>query len=321
MSNDPQRIKIAEDLFEREAKVLHSLNDHNRQIPKFYANFPENQDFYLVQEFITGNNLAEELRQRTRLKKEDVVELLKDVLEILQFIHSDKINIIHRDIKPENLMKRDQDGKIVLIDFGAVKEVLAQAANTSPRQTPTRIYTENYAPREQRQGYPQPNSDIYALGITAIQAWMGKEPQNLKDYDTGEIIWNDDIEFKDPLAKILEKMVHENYRHRYQSADEVLNDIKEYQGTHVVSPRSTQPGGIQPASILSRPNIPQWLKFLFIAAVGTSILVGIVKVFMNHAPPIPTPQPTNSSEKLPSDCPPFIPPKHPCLQQKQSNSK
>jgi serine/threonine protein kinase len=117
---DPAASAIIQRLFEEEAKVLHNLGKHD-QIPSLAAHFQEKGEFYLVQEFVDGHDLNREIIPGKKLSEKQTIELLQEILEILAVVHQK--NIIHRDIKPSNIMRRRQDGKIVLIDFGAVKEI------------------------------------------------------------------------------------------------------------------------------------------------------------------------------------------------------
>jgi len=121
-SNDPNQVVKVRELFKREVETLQKLNGHG-QIPKFFDNIEENQELYLVQEFIDGNSFSDEIHSATKLEESEVVQFLVDLLKIIEFIHSK--NIIHRDINPNNIIRR-KDGKLVLIDFGAVKEVIGQ---------------------------------------------------------------------------------------------------------------------------------------------------------------------------------------------------
>lgn len=218
-SNDPEELEQALAWFKREAETLKKLHRHN-SIPDLLAYFEENQEFYLVEEFIEGHPLSQELRPGTTLKEDQVATILKEVLKIIRFLH--KQAIIHRDIKPANIMRREE-GQLVLIDFGtAVVDPLVQRQRTQ-------IGTPGYAPREQMQGNPQFNSDIYALGMTAIQALTGEDPQSLIDPDAPDgiiVVWRNKAEVSDRLAGILDKMVRYDFRERYQSAKEVLLELQ-----------------------------------------------------------------------------------------------
>ncbi len=122
-ATDPLTLQVSQRLFDREAQVLYKLGKHD-QIPQLLAHFEQEQEFYLVQEFIEGHELKQELAVGKQLNENQVMTLCGDILKILEFVHQQEV--IHRDIKPSNLIRRKQDGKIVLIDFGAVKQVSAQ---------------------------------------------------------------------------------------------------------------------------------------------------------------------------------------------------
>jgi serine/threonine protein kinase len=226
-SNDPFVLQTARRLFETEAKVLHMLGKHG-QIPQLLAHFEENQEFYLVQELIAGNSLAEELTQP--MGEPYAIALLLDILPILEFVHQQ--NVIHRDLKPANLIRRHQDGKLVLIDFGAVKQIRSQLASTPDSTNITSnvtvaIGTPGYMPSEQSSGKPRPCSDIYALGAIAIQALTGIPPEHLADDPTtGEIVWHQLAPVSPGLAGVIDRMVRYDFRTRYQSATEVLDALK-----------------------------------------------------------------------------------------------
>lgn len=226
-SNDTNYLQIARRLFYSEAETLEKLGDHN-QIPRPLAYFEENQEFYLVQDFIPGHPLSTEIFPNQRWSESRVIEMLEDVLGILDFVHS--YGVIHRDIKPDNLIRRQKDNKLVLIDFGAVKQVRTQIATNQSQLTATvAIGTPGYMPAEQGQGRPRPNSDIYALGMIGIQALTGLYPTQLQeDPQTGEILWQKYADVSVRLAAILNKMVRYDYRtDRYQSAGEVLQALQQ----------------------------------------------------------------------------------------------
>lgn len=225
-SQNTDFLKVARRLFRSEAETLEKLGRHD-QIPQLYAYFEENKEFYLVQEFIEGPSLSEELREYGRLSEPSVLALLQDVLNILAFVHT--YQVIHRDIKPSNLLRRSSDSKLVLIDFGAVKEIRTQLHDEVDQTFVTvGIGTQGYVPSEQLAGKPRFSSDLYALGMTAIQALTGLRPHQLpEDPATSQAIWRDKAEVSDGLAKILEKMVRYNPHDRYQSAEEVLQALQQ----------------------------------------------------------------------------------------------
>src|SRR5919202_2058669 len=220
-SEDPLALQAARRLFDREAEVLYQLGNHER-IPRLFAHFEEDGDFYLVQELIAGNELRKELQLGQQLSEAQVIVLCIEILEILEFVHQQ--DVIHRDIKPSNLIRRRQDGKIVLIDFGAVKQIGTQVIASQDQTSLTiAIGSPGYMPNEQLAGKPRFCSDIYAVGILGIQALTGLNPRQFpEDLKTSEIIWRDQVRVSPDLADILDKMVRYDFRERYQSATEVL---------------------------------------------------------------------------------------------------
>lgn len=215
--------------FLTETETLKRLGRH-RQIPELIACFEENERFYLVQEFIEGHPLTEELpihKQCGKIWSEtEVIEFLEDVLGILDFVHSQ--GVIHCDIKPENLIRRAFDDKLVLIDFGSIQPVdFGEDTELPIHSVP--VTSLGYIPPEQFIGQTQPNSDIYSLGIIAIQALTGLSPLEFKlDPYTNEIIWHSPhIAVNDYLAAILSQMIRYDYQDRFQSASEVLHILQE----------------------------------------------------------------------------------------------
>ncbi|AUB35809.1 Serine/threonine protein kinase [Nostoc flagelliforme CCNUN1] len=216
-------------LFLTETQTLKLLGSHH-QIPEFIACFEENERFYLVQEQIEGHALTAELpiaQQWGCLWSEsEVVEFLIDVLGILEFVHSQ--GVIHCDIKPENLIRRNSDGKLVLIDFGSIQSIdFGIGAELPIYRIP--VTSLGYIPPEQFIGQTQPNSDIYALGMIAIQALTGLEPLQLKaDPSTNEIVWrSENTPVNDYLAAVLSQMIRYDYQNRFQSTGEVLRVLKQ----------------------------------------------------------------------------------------------
>lgn len=215
-------VKVKE-WFDREANTLYTI-DHE-QIPQLFAHFEEKKDFYLVQEYIDGLDLTHEIYPGKQLNEPEVIEMLLEILDILTIVHARKI--IHRDLKPSNIMRRTSDKKVILIDFGNVKEVTSQIRNIPGKEVKTLpIESPGYTPIEQKIGNPQFCSDIYALGIIAIQALTGLHPTGiLKDPITCELVWQDKASVSPKLAKIINKMIRQNYQERYQSTKEILRDF------------------------------------------------------------------------------------------------
>jgi serine/threonine protein kinase/uncharacterized membrane protein YgdD (TMEM256/DUF423 family) len=223
-SNNPKLFQLARRLFQQEAETLEKLGKHE-QIPQLLAYFEEDQEFYLAQEFIPGQPLSSELSLGKQEPEFKVIVILQELLTILEFVH--RHNVIHRDIKPNNIIRRRSDSKLVLIDFGAVKEISQLAEDDRRTGFTVGIGTQGYMPNEQCAGNPRFNSDIYAVGMIGIQALTGLSPSQLiQDKNTGEIPWKHRAQVSYALAEVLSKMVRYDFRHRYQSATEVLQALR-----------------------------------------------------------------------------------------------
>jgi serine/threonine-protein kinase len=234
--NNAQELQVARRLFDTEAQVLYRLGTHP-QIPSLLAHFEENQEFYLAQELIEGNSLEEELaNQRPWQDGEGMVEdrtewaitFLHDLLSTLAFVHDHQV--IHRDIKPSNLIRRRSDSRIVLIDFGAVKQVSTQLTTAlSSLNRTISIGTEGYMPSEQMAGRPQFSSDVYAVGMIAIQGLTGRPPHTLPTHPhSGELDWHGLASHGHPsLIALLDYMVQYDFRSRYATAVEALAALQE----------------------------------------------------------------------------------------------
>ncbi|NJN22940.1 MAG: protein kinase [Leptolyngbya sp. RL_3_1] len=229
-------LQTARRLFEAEAKALQLLGQHDR-IPQLIDAFEADTEFYLVQAYVDGHTLTTELHRQDPWSEQAVIDLLAEVLPTLAFIHGEQV--IHRDIKPSNLMRR-RDGKIALIDFGAVKEISTQIQTGSLEQFTVSIGTQGYAPAEQLSGRPRYSSDLYALGITAIQALTGRSPMAIPEHPkTGELCWQEIVPDLSPgLGFFLSRLAHGSVYQRYASADEALADLARLDS---LSPATIQP--------------------------------------------------------------------------------
>ncbi|PZV12052.1 MAG: hypothetical protein DCF20_18315 [Pseudanabaena sp.] len=243
----PNVLPIAKSLFEREAEYLYKLGNAHSQIPKLFAHFEENNEFFLVQEFVEGHSLAEEIPIGKRLSESATTTLLMEILEVLSFVHQN--NVIHRDIKLANLMRRQQDGKIVLIDFGAVKDITALGTDSQGHTDVTvSIGSPGYMPSEQARGKPRLSSDVYAVGMIGIQALTGIAPDSLQeDANTGEILWRDRVEVSNPFAEVLQKMVFYHFSQRYKSAIEALQAVQTLCATNINN-------NIAPTEVIAYPS-------------------------------------------------------------------
>jgi serine/threonine protein kinase len=229
---DATTLQTARRLFETEAQVLYRLGSHN-QIPRLLAHFEDKREFYLAMEWVEGKSLKDELIAGQPWPEANVVALLRDILKVLAFVHEQ--GVIHRDVKPANLICRYRDGKIVLIDFGAVKQAAAHLDNPEVESTVTiTIGTQGYMPSEQLAGNPRFSSDIYAVGMIGIQALTGIKPKDLiVDPDTAKVNWHQYVEgINADLLEMLDCMVHYHFKKRYQTAAAALEVVDELIAIH-----------------------------------------------------------------------------------------
>ncbi len=236
-SPDPQVLETSRRLFQREAEILQQLGDTLKEslrqcnqipkIPRLLAYFEENQEFYLVQEFIRGHTLSHELTNGQKWTEGQVTLMLTEILSILEIVHNH--GVIHRDIKPDNIIRRESDSQLVLIDFGAIKQLRSSTAVGQGQQRVTiAVGTPGYMPSEQIRRLPRSSSDIYALGMMGIQAITGVNPCELQDEpNTGEILWQHLNPVTPGLAAVLTKMTRYHFKDRYQSATEALQALRE----------------------------------------------------------------------------------------------
>jgi WD40 repeat protein/tRNA A-37 threonylcarbamoyl transferase component Bud32 len=213
-------------LFTQEAVRLDELAAHP-QIPNLLAYFEQEGFLYLVQQFVEGQSLLQEMRHEGAFSERLIRDVLADVLPVLRFIH--KHQVIHRDITPTNILRRKSDDRLILIDFGVAKQIDEEAGAEQPG---TRIGTEGYAPLEQfRGGKAFPASDLYSLGATCLHLLTATRPDTLYDPLNGRWIWREYLKSQgkkpvsDQLGYILDHLLRDLVGERYQSADEVMRDL------------------------------------------------------------------------------------------------
>lgn len=244
----PYILQMARDLFAREAETLGRIGNHP-QIPRLLDYFEDNAQFYLVQEYVSGFTLQQEVKKNGVYSEAGVRQFLSEVLPLLQYIHQQQV--IHRDIKPANLIRRSQDARLVLIDFGAVKTQVNQVAASQSGQTALTAYaigTPGFAPPEQMAMRPVYASDIYALGVTCIYLLTAKIPKDLEyNPTTGDMMWDHLVDISEHLTKVLKKMLEVSLRNRYQSPQEVLRalDMEPYLDS-LAQGLLSKPGGSPP---------------------------------------------------------------------------
>lgn len=240
ITNNSQIYQLVQQRFEREAAVLEQLSKNSDRIPTLYAYFVEGDLFYLVQEWIDGDTLTNKIQQQGILKQTVAKNILVNLLEILDYIHSKRI--IHRDIKPDNIIVRYQNGLPVLIDFGAVKETLSTVVNSQGNPTSSIVIgTPGFMPSEQASGRPVFSSDLYSLALTIIYALTGKLPQELESNPhTGEIVWQEHAKHLDPnLIAVLDKAISWHPRERYPESQSYVRCFKSCSPTTKTAASST----------------------------------------------------------------------------------
>lgn len=227
IANNSQVYQLVQERFQREAAILEELGDGNNQIPTLYAYFCEDGQFYLAQEYIEGQTLAEKLQRQGTLSETSVTEILVSILPVLNYVHSK--GIVHRDIKPDNILIRSSNQQPVLIDFGAVKETVATVVTASGNSSQSIVIgTPGFMPSEQTAGRPVFSSDLYSLGLTAIYLLTGKYPQELAtNPSTGEILWRQyALNITPSFAAILDKAVQPYAPNRYKNVSEMLRSLQ-----------------------------------------------------------------------------------------------
>ncbi len=336
ITNDPQTYKMIQQRFEREAATLEYLGEASDQIPKLYAYFSENGQFYLVQEWIHGPTLTEIVKSKGPQNETSVREILLSLLSVLDYVHSK--GIIHRDIKPDNILLGNASAsstspyqvgvvgsKPVLIDFGAVKETIRSVVNSPGYHTKSLVIgTPGYMPSEQGVGRPVYASDIYSLGLTAIYLLTGKHPHELQtDPQTGEILWQHQASGVSPnLVMVLNQAIKPHASDRYTTASKMLYALQSAasiphtptaatQPTIALSPVAGQsPQQIQPLSsdtynpVISASSTPRnWQKPIWIVGslvagglIGAVAIASLNRQPVSEAPIATSPSPTPFSE-------------------------
>jgi serine/threonine protein kinase len=218
-------------LFRTEARVLDQLN--HQQIPNSTECFERDGEMFMVQDFVPGTDLGKDYLRGRCWSEAEIRALLTDLLNVLDYVHQH--NIVHRDVKPENIIQRSEDGRYVLIDFGAVKELQAKETVTSPLV----IGTAGYRSPEHLRGESCFSSDIYGLGITIIQLLTRTHP-SFFERENDRIIWREKAMISSELTQIIDRMVCPAVADRYQTTSEVMEDLQYLPAP--IAPKTKQEG-------------------------------------------------------------------------------
>ncbi|MBW4612718.1 MAG: serine/threonine protein kinase [Desmonostoc vinosum HA7617-LM4] len=294
---EQQDLKKAKELFEREASVLKRLQ--HLQIPRFHASLQSkigNKDFFfLIQDYIEGDNFYQLLEQRHEQGKtfteEEIITLFKQILPVLSYIHS--LGVVHRDISPDNIIWRRSDNLPVLIDFGGVKQLPASQGFwfTKLAINHTLLGKKGYAPEEQlRQGVVYFNSDFYSLAVTALVLFTGREPQKLYDSYQGVWYWGKEINVSPRLESVLKKMLAYKPNDRYQGAEQILKDLPPLGSTippvyitklktMVAAPKQKSGNNFisrfhsQTQALVQKVHLPTWFRPFAVSFGGTALVI------------------------------------------------
>ncbi|MEM9137698.1 MAG: serine/threonine-protein kinase [Cyanobacteria bacterium P01_F01_bin.42] len=254
----PHILEMSRELFQREASTLGKVGNHP-QLPRLLDYFEADKEFYLIQEYVAGSTLQQQVRRTGPFDEEQVKAMLVEVLPTLGYLH--KQRVIHRDIKPSNIICRELDNKLVLIDFGAVKDQVSQVAmNNHDDQaefTSFAVGTPGFAPPEQMAMRPIYASDVYSLGVTCLYLLTGKSPKDLNyNSTTGELDWRSFIQVSPGFTQLLEKMMAISVRDRFSGTEEVEAALAELKASQ--SKGSPMPTGRTRAAVgvnsVSSPN-------------------------------------------------------------------
>jgi serine/threonine protein kinase len=202
--------------FTRETEIFHKLKHPNLAVSK--DSFVENSRFYLVMDYIDGDDLETVMKNYPGgVPEELVINWAKQILDGLIYLHSQTPPVIYRDLKPENIMIKKSDGVIVLIDFG-----LARTINPGSNMTMTAIGTPQFAPEELFVGKPEQRTDIYSLGATMHCLLTGVMPVTLFHFKPVREL-NQNI--SEEMENIIIHTLGRNPEDRYENALAMKKDI------------------------------------------------------------------------------------------------
>lgn len=258
---DAEIDRVIHQSFATEARILEKLGRECDRVPKLYAYFSENKQFFLAQEYIQGYTLEKLVSSIGVTSETQVKNILINLLQTLQYLHTNEI--IHRDIKPENIILRYPDLIPILIDFGSIKETMRSSGLTKGTVV---LGTPGYMPPEQQQGMPQFSSDIYSLGMTGIFLLTGKNPLELERDASGAIDWSQYGRISPSMVEILQTATHPNLNNRYSSVEKMVLAI------HQQEKNQTTTLAIKlPDSESKKDEINPLISIMLIFAIGLTI--------------------------------------------------
>lgn len=258
LSTDTDNRQYFIDRFMEEAQMLHTLKHPN--LPNVKDYFVSGGRYYLVMEYVKGNDLDTVMRQygTEGVPEESVIEWGKEILDVLYYLHSQDPPVVYRDLKPGNVMIRSSDNKIMLVDFG-----IARSINPESDTTKTGIGTPAFAPKELLLGKPEIRSDIYCLGSTMHCLLTGIVPVIPGDFSP---VRSHKPRVSQELDDIVMCALSVNASDRYQNAIHMKNAL-DNMGKHVSEPTvtykarqsDTVPYEAAPVKPVSSPE-PDYLK-------------------------------------------------------------
>jgi len=208
--------------FREEAEILARLDHPN--IPSITDYFTDKGNYYLVMDYIKGEDLESFLRKcNLQVPEKFVVIWAVQLCDVLSYLHNHKPHpILYRDLKPANVILKSEESRIFLIDFG-----IARVINPVKDTQKTAVGTEGYAPLEQYKGNPEPRSDVYALGATMHHLLTGIVPipfsfqpiRQVRDWLSSDL--------EKIVMKALENEIDKRYASAKEMKEQLLNFCKE----------------------------------------------------------------------------------------------
>ncbi len=219
-STDPLKYKEDERNFKQEVVTLAHL-DHPL-IPSVTDNFEEGSRYFMVQEYVEGENLEERMdRLKQPMKEREVLVCASEVLDVLDYLSQQTPPIVHRDIKPANIIIGSKDRRAHLVDFGIAR---ADVARNARRKQTSALGTPGYAPPEQYQGNADPRSDLYALGATMHHLLTNRDPRDYPPFMYPPVRTLNP-QLTPEVERVIARAVNNDIMQRYQSAAAMKHDV------------------------------------------------------------------------------------------------